>query len=261
VDSLLLHVDRAVATITINRPEQRNVLDLAMWTRLAELCQALDLDPQVRVVVIQGAGDQAFSAGGDIREFDERRSNAWQAKIYNQRVEQALQALERLGKPVVAKIKGYCVGGGFLLAGHCDLRIGADNAVLGLPVARLGTLVGYGSLHRFVALIGLSAITDLLMTARLVDAAQAHNMGFLNQVWPLDRVDAQVDELAAQMAELAPLVQRWHKQMLATVLRKPDLVDLDNEELQLPDACFNTQDYQEGIRAFLEKRRPVFRGR
>ncbi|RME57333.1 MAG: enoyl-CoA hydratase/isomerase family protein, partial [Caldilineae bacterium] len=136
MDSLLVTRRDRVATITINRPEQRNVITFDMWQRLAELAAQLDQDDQVRVVVLRGAGDEAFSAGGDITEFRERRSDPWQAKVYNGKVELALRAFTRMGKPTIALVKGYCMGGGCMLAAHCDLRIAADNAVFGMPVAK-----------------------------------------------------------------------------------------------------------------------------
>ena len=261
MDSLILSARNGIATLTINRPAQRNAITLDMWRSLAELATRLEQDSSVRVVVIQGAGGDAFSAGGDISEFTSRRSDPWQAKIYNGKVELALKAIGRLSKPTIALVKGYCMGGGCMLAAHCDLRIAADNARFGMPVAQLSTLVGYRELQRFVHLIGLGATLDLLLTARVVDAAEAQAIGLCSQVYPLAEINAKVDEMTARMVDLAPLAQRWHKQMLNTLLRKPDLLDLTPEEGVLPDAIYDTEDYGEGVRAFLEKRRPIFRGK
>ncbi len=261
MQEFLLNVADGIATVTINRPEQRNAITFEMWRQLTELCHNLDQDPEVQVVVLQGAGQEAFSAGGDIREFRERRHDPWQAKIYNAKVERALQTLLRLSKPTIALVKGYCVGGGCMLAAHCDLRMAADNAVFGMPVAKLGTLIGYNEMQRFVHLLGVGGTLDLLLTARLVQAEEARQMGLCNQVLPLAQIDQAVHDLALGMTQLAPLTQKWHKQMLQTLLQKPDLLDLNPDETALPDACFATQDYLEGIRAFLEKRPARFQGK
>ncbi len=261
MESLLLSNTNGVATLTINRPAQRNAVTLDMWRSLAEIAARLDQDSSVRVVVVTGTGDEAFSAGGDISEFSEKRRDPWQAKIYNGRVELALKSLARLSKPTIALVKGYCVGGGCMLAAHCDLRISADNAVFGMPVAQLNTLVGYRELQRFVHLIGLGATLDLLLTARLVPANEAQAIGLCSQVYPLAEIDSQVAELTARMVNFAPLAQRWHKQMIQTLLRKPDLHDLTPDEGMLPDAIYDTEDYAEGVAAFLGKRAPVFRGK
>jgi enoyl-CoA hydratase/carnithine racemase len=258
---LLLSIEDGIATITINRPQQRNAITFDMWCQLPDMFSRIEATPDVRVVVVKGAGEEAFSAGGDISEFGERRNDPWQAKIYNGKVERALENLAKLGLPTIAVVKGFCVGGGCMLAAHCDIRIAADNAVFGMPVARLCTLIGYGEMQRFVSLIGVGGTLDLLLTARLIDAREALRIGLCNQVHPLAEIDQVVQQLASSMTSLAPLAQKWHKQMLQTVLQKPDLVDLDPEEVMLPDACFATKDYQEGIRAFLEKRPPRFQGK
>ncbi len=260
MDTLQLSVEDQIATILINRPEQHNAITYEMWTRFAELFSRLEEDNQVRMVIIRGAGESAFSAGGDIAEFEHRRSDPWQAKIYNGKIELALRNLGRLRKPTLAVLKGYCIGGGFMLAAYCDLRLAADNATFGVPVAKLGALVNYYELERMVHLIGVGATLDLLLTARLIDVQEAQSIGFCSRVVPMAEVDQTVTDLAEQICAVAPLTQRWHKQMIKTVLRGADLVDLDPEEAVLPEACFDTADYAEGVLAFLQKRPPVFRG-
>jgi enoyl-CoA hydratase len=261
MEPLLVTIADDIATITMNRPEQHNAITYEMWTHFAELFSRLDSDDDVRLVIVRGSGEEAFSAGGDISEFEERRSDPWQAKIYNGKVELALRNLGRLHKPTIAAIKGYCVGAGFMLAAYCDLRLAADNATLGVPVAKLGALVNYYELERMIQLIGLSATLDLLLTARLIDAQEALSMGFCSRVVPVTNLDETVQILTEQMREVAPLTQQWHKQMAKTLLHPADLVDLDPEDAALPDACFETEDYAEGVLAFLQKRKPVFHGR
>jgi enoyl-CoA hydratase len=261
MESLLVTVAEDIATITMNRPEQHNAITYEMWTQFAELFSRLDSDDDVRLVIIRGSGEEAFSAGGDISEFEERRSDPWQAKIYNGKVELALRNLGRLRKPTIAAIKGYCVGAGFMLAAYCDLRLAADNATMGVPVAKLGALVNYYEMERMIQLIGLSATLDLLLTARLIDAQEARSIGFCSRVVPVADLDETIQILTQQMSEVAPLTQQWHKQMAKTILRAEDLIDLDPEEAALPDICFETEDYAEGVLAFLQKRKPVFHGR
>ena len=255
---LHLTVQDQIATVTITRPEQHNAVTYAMWRALPALCRRIDEDETVRVVVWRGAGEEAFSAGGDIAEFREQRSNRSQAVAYNACVQTALDAMLAVRKPSIALITGYCVGGGFILAAHCDLRIAADNARFGLPVARLGFLITYPQMQRFVQMFGASVVSDLLLTARLLDAPQALAAGLCSQVHPLATIDDAVLHLAQTMTRLSPLTQRWHKAMLQTVLHKPDLGQLTDEELAVVDTMFDSADYAEGVRAFAEKRSPRF---
>ncbi|MBX3001571.1 MAG: enoyl-CoA hydratase/isomerase family protein [Caldilineaceae bacterium] len=261
MEPLLVTIADDIATIVMNRPEQHNAITYEMWTQFAELFSRLDSDDDVRMVIVRGSGEEAFSAGGDISEFEERRGDPWQAKIYNGKVELALRSLGRLRKPTIAAIKGYCVGAGFMLAAYCDLRLAADNAVMGVPVAKLGALVSYYELERMIQLIGLSATLDLLLTARLIDAEEARSISFCSRVVPVADLDGTIELLIGQMHEVAPLTQQWHKQMAKTILRPADLDDLDPEETTLPDLCYDTEDYAEGVMAFLQKRKPVFHGR
>lgn len=259
-DDLLLTIEDGVATVTINRPQQRNAINDAMWRVIPELCDQLDRDPAVRVVVWRGAGSEAFSAGGDIGEFAWQRSNRAQAAAYNTRVDTALAQLLASGKPTIALITGFCMGGGFMLAAHCDIRIAASNARFGMPVARLGALITYAEMQRFVDIIGVSATTDLLLTGRMVNASEAQVIGLCTHVYPLDAIEQTVYEIARRMTQLSPLSQRDHKAMLQTLLRTPKLSDLSHDDLALADAIFDSSDYAEGTRAFLEKRDPRFSG-
>ena len=258
---LELTVAGPVATLTLNRPQQHNAVSYGMWRALPDLCRRLAEDPAVRVVICRGQGQEAFSAGGDIVEFRQHRSDRRQAEAYNQHVQAALDALLALPQPTIACIHGFCVGGGMLLAAHCDLRIAAASARFGLPVARLGFLITYAQMQRFVHLIGAGALADLLLTARLLNAEEARVLGLCSQAHPAETLDETVANLAGRMAELSPLAQRLHKQMLQSVLHKPDLAALSAQELAAAAAVFDSADYREGVQAFIEKRAPQFTGR
>ncbi len=254
MDELQLTLDEGVATVTLNRPEQHNAITYAMWRALPALCASLEEDGAVRVVIWRGAGEQAFSAGGDIREFIEHRSNATQAQAYNAAVSEALAAVLALSKPTIALVKGYCVGGGFILATHCDLRIAATNARFGIPVAKLGALITYEQMQRFVHLIGAGATLDLLLTARLLQAEEALEAQLCSQLFPLSKIDAAVARQANAMTRLSPMTQRLHKRMLRTIMQKPDLTRLSDDERRLLADSFDSPEYAEGVRAFIEKR-------
>jgi enoyl-CoA hydratase len=257
---ILIDREGAVATVVFNRPAQRNALTFGMYHEIHRLMVDLEADRSVRVVVFRGAGTDAFAAGADIGEFEKHRSSAAQARRYAAAFEGAMDAVERLGKPTIAMIAGACVGGGLEFASCMDLRIAADNARFGVPIAKLGLLVGYKEMRRLVRLVGPAVAIDLLHTARLVEAAEAHRVGLVGRVVPLGELETAVYALAEETARLAPLTHRWHKQILQTVLRDPALEGLTPEEEARPYACFDTADFHEGWRAFLEKRRPLFRG-
>jgi enoyl-CoA hydratase/carnithine racemase len=260
-DFILIEREEQVATVTLNRPRQRNAINLAMWARLSEAARELDADPGVRAVVFQGGGHTAFSAGADIAEFETVRGDAAQAAAYARVFDGALEAIAAIGKPTLSLIRGFCVGGGLELATATDLRIAADDARFGVPIAQLGILVGYSEMQRLVALVGPGPALDLLLTARLIGAAEALRIGLVTEVVPAADVEQAAYGLARRLCGLAPLSARWHKRILRTVLANPGLANLTAEEAALPYACFDTADFQEGRQAFLEKRPPRFQGR
>ncbi len=260
VHAILVERKGSVATVIFNRPDQRNAFTFAMYHEIHRLALDLEADRSVRVVVFRGAGSEAFAAGADIGEFETHRSSSAQARRYAAAFEAAMDAVEALGVPTIAMIAGACVGGGLEFATCMDLRIAADNSRFGVPIAKLGLLVGHKEMRRLVRLVGPAVALDLLHTARLVDAAEAHRLGLVGRVVPLADLEATVYALAEEMAGLAPLTHRWHKQILRTVLRDPALERLTPEEEALPYACYDTSDFHEGWRAFLAKRRPLFKG-
>ncbi|MFQ5894804.1 MAG: enoyl-CoA hydratase-related protein, partial [Nitrospinota bacterium] len=214
-----------------------------------------------RAITFPGAGEEAFSAGADIGRFAEERRDSASARRYAERFEAGVEVVDSCSKPTLSLIKGFCVGGGCELASATDIRVAAENARFGVPVARLGLVAGYGELRRFVNLIGPGRTLDMMLSARLFDAREAFQMGFVSALHPLGRVDEEGRRLAARIAELAPLVHAWHKRFVRTLLKDPGLERLSEGELALQYACFDTEDFREGTRAFLEKRKPRFRGR
>ena len=256
---ILLHQADAIATVTINRPAQRNAISFAMWGQLADLMRRLDADPAVRCIVIAGAGGAAFSAGADIADFEQYRSDSAKGRIYNRAVDGLLETVAAIGTPVISMIRGFAAGGGCELAVATDLRIAAAGSRLGIPVARLGITIGHREMYGLVNLVGKGNALYILLSGRLLDADEALRIGLVNQVTPPEQLESVTYQLAADIASLAPLSHAVNKRTLNQVLAKPSL-DLTDDEAALPLTQFDTRDYQEGYRAFLEKRPPVFVG-
>ena len=265
IDQLLdghILVDRQppLATITINRPGQRNAISFDMWRELARLVRELDGDRQVRTIVFAGAGDEAFSAGADIADFERRRSNSIKGRGYNDAVNGLLEAVADVGTPTISMVQGFAAGGGCELAVATDLRIVGEGSRLGIPVARLGITIGHREMRGLVDLVGKGAALYILLSGRLLDAQEALRVGLVNQVVPAKELEDYTYRLAREIAALAPLSHAVNKETLRQVQRTPSLDDLTAEEADLPLTQFDTLDYQEGYRAFLEKRRPNFIG-
>ena len=256
---ILLRRDDAIATVTINRPAQRNAISFAMWGQLTELMRELDAERKVRCVVIVGAGGEAFSAGADISDFDEYRSDSTKGRTYNRAVDGLLETVAVIGTPVISMIRGFAAGGGCELAVATDLRIAAEGSRLGIPVARLGITIGHREMYGLVNLVGKGNALYILLSGRLLDADEALRIGLVNQVVPSEKLEEVTYKLASDIANLAPLSHAVNKKTLNQVMAKPSL-DLTPEEADLPLTQFDTRDYHEGFRAFLEKRRPQFIG-
>ena len=257
---ILVEERDGIATVTINRPEQRNAISYPMWMEFQRIAGELEASRSVRVVVFRGAGDKAFSTGADIKGFGEHRRDSAKAREYAAAVEGAMDAVEGISKPTICLIKGYCVGGGFELTHACDLRIAADDARMGITAARLGICIGYREMRRVAQLAGRGGALYILLTAGLIDAQEALRLGLVHQVVPVAELEEHTYTLARQVASLAPLSHKAHKEVLKTVLESPSLRDLSPEQEALPFLHFDSEDYHEGRRAFEEKRRPEFRG-
>ena len=262
---ILVRREPPVATVTINRPAQRNAISLDMWVQLTRLLRELDADRDVRCVVITGAsspddgGTEAFSAGADIGDFEQHRSDSTKGRVYNAAVDGLLETVAEIGTPVISMIRGFAAGGGCELAVATDLRIAAEGSRLGIPVARLGITIGHREMYGLVNLVGKGNALYILLSGRLLEADEALRIGLVNQVVPVERLEEVTYKLAADIAALAPLSHAVNKKTMNQVLAKPSL-DLTPEEAELPLGQFDTRDYHEGFRAFLEKRRPQFTG-
>ena len=260
-EDILLAKSDGVATVTFNRPRRRNAIDYRGWLELRRIAIDLDADSDVKAVVFTGAGDAAFSAGADIKDFENYRDTSAKAKVYAEAFDGAMDAIEALSKPTICLIKGFCVGGGCELSMATDIRISADDGVFGIPVAKLSILVGYKEMRRLVRLVGPGNAAYILLSARLIDAREALRIGLVTQVVPANEVSEVVYGMAQEIAALAPLSHSRHKRILQTVLDNPALRSLSDEEAHLPFANFDSEDFQEGRSAFIERRTPRFRGR
>jgi enoyl-CoA hydratase/carnithine racemase len=258
-----MYIDRedGIATIVLNRPEKRNAISYEGWLELRRLAEELAADDSVRVVVLRGADEKSFSAGADIKDFDRFRTDSEQAKVYQAAFDAAVDAIEAMPAPTICHIKGFCIGGGCELTLAADLRISANNGRFAIPAARLGIVVGHREMSRLVRLIGPGGATYILLTGRTIDAAEAFRLGLVTAVVPLGEIDGYVDELAREIAELAPLSHRVHKQILRRVMDDPSPAGLTADEAGLTFVNFDSEDFQEGRSAFLERRKPRFSGR
>ncbi len=260
-EEIFLDGSGGVATITLNRPDQRNAVSFDGWLALRRIAGEIERDPDVRVVVLTGAGEQAFSAGADIKDFELHRRDSKSARAYAAAFDGAMDAVEALSKPTISMIRGFCVGGGCELSTATDIRVAAEGSRFGIPVARLGILVGYREMRRLVNLVGPGNASYILLSARLLDASEALSIGLVNRVLPSGELRGFTYGMAEEMVSLAPLSQRRHKQILQTVLRNPSFEALTPEEEERPFRNFDSDDFHEGRRAFLERRPARFIGR
>lgn len=259
-EQLRCDVDDGVALVTFDNPAKRNALSVEMRTALPGLLRALQADDAVRVVVLTGGGDKAFVSGADISEFGDRRTSPEARAEFDRLAADAGRAWLELEKPVIAMIRGFCIGGGLLTALQADIRIAADDSQFGIPAARLGLGYGFGGVDQLVALVGPSWASEILFSARRLSAPEAERVGLVNRVVPVDRLRAEVLDLARTITANAPLTVAACKVAIREARRAPDLRDLDRVSAMV-EACFRSDDYREGQAAFLEKRAPTFRGR
>ncbi|QNI38661.1 enoyl-CoA hydratase/isomerase family protein [Edaphobacter sp. 4G125] len=257
-ETLLCEIKDQIATVTINRPQVLNALSIQVFTDLEHVFTQLAKDPDVRVILLTGAGEKAFAAGADIKELVETTRITGQS--LSRRGHRIFRQIETCGKPVLALINGFALGGGCELALACTLRIAADSAKLGQPEARLGLIPGYGGTQRLPRLIGQSAALKLLLTGERIDAAEALRLGLVDEVVPLAELYLRGQQLASSILAMAPLAVAG---CLEAVYKGADR-DLDSAlgiESRIFGRLSATADKAEGIRAFLEKHTPIWTGK
>lgn len=256
--SILCIRDQEIATVTLSNPGKRNAVDHAMWQEIAAIFGNLSADAGVRCVVLRGEGTQAFAAGGDIDEFLSRRDTLEHAMAYHAQAGAALQAVFDCRQPTIALIQGACIGGGLELAAQCDLRICAASSRFGAPVNKLGFSMYPEEMLGLLRLAGAPTVLEILLEGRILDATEALAKGLVTRVVADTEVVAEAYASARRICEGAPLVAGWHKQW---VRRLQHDVPLSEQELRASFAFLDSEDYREGLAAFLERREPKFRGR
>ncbi len=259
-DHILAEHDGAIATVVFNRPNMRNAISLAMWSEIAMVTERLSKDDSVRAIVYRGAGTEAFASGADISEFEENRKDTATAIAYNKQTEAAYSAIRLCPKPTVAMIFGYCMGGAMAIAMACDLRFAAGGSRFGIPAAKLGIIYGLDPVHQLVDLVGPAYAKDILYSARTVEAEEALRIGFIQRLVPASELETYTYDYLRTVAANAPLSVRGTKAQVRAIFE--GITEAYREQLRaMGIETFDSQDYKEGTRAFLEKRAPRFKGR
>jgi len=257
-EKMLSRKEGSVGYVIFNNPERHNAVSLDMWQAAGEMLDDFRSDNDIKVVVVTGAG-KSFVSGADISRFEKERSNEEAVARYNAVVEKSYAAFHEFPKPVIAMIRGYCIGGGMGLATCCDIRIATEKSTFAVPAAKLGLGYAYPGLKRLVDVVGPSFAMEIFYTARQFTAAEALTMGLVNRVVPDGELESYVKKYAETIAGNAPLTIRAVKAVVSEMMKDETKRDLKRAQ-DAVDACFKSRDYEEGRKAFMEKRKPVFTG-
>jgi enoyl-CoA hydratase len=257
---ILQNIADGVGVITFNNAEKRNAMSLDMWEGLGHALVELRDDPDIRVVILVGAGDKAFVSGADISQFEKTRHNAEASEEYSKKSAAQRALLADYPKPIIACIRGFCLGGGMQVAMAADIRIASENSQFGIPAAKLGIAYGYDGLKHLVSLVGPSWARLLMYTGMRIDSAEALRIGLVDRVVPDAELWNATSEIARTISGNAPLAIKAAKITIAQVLKDPDKRDMDAIK-EIGTDCMDSEDFREGRRAFMEKRKPQFHGR
>jgi len=252
--------DGAIGRIIFNNPARHNAVSLDMWQAVAQIMEEFENDPTIRVIVLSGAGGKAFVSGADISELKQKRDSVEAAEAYAKISETARIRLQETNKPTIAMIRGYCIGGGMATALACDIRIAAEGSKFGVPAAKLGLGYAYDGIKKLIDVVGPAFAREIFYTARQFTTDEALAMGLVNRVVPDGELESYVNNYCATIAGNAPLTVRSVKQIVREALKDESKRDMALCK-RVVEECFASEDYTEGRTAFMEKRRPVFKGR